>query len=325
MKRFIPHPSSFILTNMPDLEQTLSRLTAVRADPLPPGAAADLRAALGARSNLVVARAAEIVAEWELRDYTADLVRTFDQFMTDAIRRDPTCAAKTALAEALLKLEYDDAELFGRGLRHVQPEPVWGGAEDTAAALRATCALGLARANPPDVLLQLADLLADPLADARVGAARAIAAAGRPGAAPLLWYKTLVGDAEVAPLYACFAGLLALEPERAVAHVGRFLRAANPALAEAAALALGDSRLPAAAPLLREAWQAADDPALRAACLDALARLGDEAAFDFLLDLLANAPPHDAHAARRALAAYRDDLRRWRKIERAAARRSDLA
>ena len=309
---------------MRDLEQTLARLSAVRADPLAPGAADELRAALGARSNLVVARAAEIVAEWELRDYAADLVRAFDRFMADPARRDPTCAAKTAVAEALLRLDHDDAGLFVRGLRHVQPEPVWGGTQDTAAALRATCVLGLARANPPDVLLQLADLLADPLADARVGAARAIAAAGRPGAAPLLWYKTLVGDAEVAPLYACFAGLLALEPESAVAHVGRFLRAANPALAEAAALALGDSRLPAAAPVLREAWQAAGDPALRAAYLDALARLGDETAFNFLLDLLANAPPHDAHAARRALAVYRDDLRRWRKIERAAARRSDL-
>ena len=119
---------------MPNLEQTLSRLTAIRADPHAPGAAADLRAALGARSNLVVARAAEIVTEWELRDYTAELARAFDHFMTDAPRRDPTCAAKTALAEALLKLEYDDAELFARGLGHVQPEPVWGGTEDTAAA-----------------------------------------------------------------------------------------------------------------------------------------------------------------------------------------------
>ncbi len=175
------------------------------------------------------------------------------------------------------------------------------------------------------MLLQLAGLLADPETDARVGAARAIATAGRPGAAPLLWYKTLVGDAEVAPLYACFGGLLALEPERAPAHVGRYLRAANPALAEAAALALGESRLPDAAPVLREAWAAADDPALRATCLDALARLGDEAAFDFLLDLLANGPAHDAHNARRALlSATGDDARRRRKVERAAARRDDL-
>ena len=114
---------------MRDLEQTLARLSAVRADPLAPGAADELRAALGARSNLVVARAAEIVAEWELRDYAADLARAFERFMTDPVRRDPTCAAKTAVAEALLRLDHDDADLFIRGLRHVQPEPAWGGTE----------------------------------------------------------------------------------------------------------------------------------------------------------------------------------------------------
>ena len=125
---------------MRDLEQNLARLSAVRADPLAPGAAADLHTALSARSNLVVARAAEIVAEWELRDYTVDLVHAFDRFMSDPVRRDPTCAAKTAVAEALLRLEHDDADLFARGLGHVQPEPIWGGTQDTAAALRATCA-----------------------------------------------------------------------------------------------------------------------------------------------------------------------------------------
>ena len=39
---------------------------------------------------------------------------------------------------------------------------------------------------------------------------------------------------------------------------------------------------------------------------------------------LANGPLHDAHAARRALAFY-DDARHRRKVERAAARRSDLS
>ena len=134
---------------MRELEQTLARLTAVRADPLAPGAAADLRAALGARSNLVVARAAEIVAEWELRDTTADLARAFGRFMTDPVRRDPTCAAKTAVAEALLRLDYDDVDLFSRGLRHVQPEPVWGGTEDTAAALRALSLIHISEPTRP--------------------------------------------------------------------------------------------------------------------------------------------------------------------------------
>jgi len=300
------------------LAETLARLSEARADPHAPGAAETLRRALADRSNLVVAPAAEIVAEWELADAAPDLIAAFDRFLIDPVRRDPTCAAKLALAGALLRLDAGDAELFRRGLRHVQLEPVWGGAQDTAAPLRATCALGLARANPPDVLLDLAGLLADPEADARTGAARAIAAAGRPGGAALLWFKALGGDAEVGPLAECFAGLLALEPERAVAFVGSYLRAANPALAEAAALALGQSGLAAAASWLRDAWQTADDPGRRRPFLRALALLGDEAAFAFLLELVATAPADDARDALAALAVI-DDRRLRRKIDRAAA------
>lgn len=249
------------------------------------------------------------------------MARAFDWYLHDAVRRDPTCAAKIALAEALVRLDGGDAELFGRGLSHVQREPVWGGTVDTAARLRAVCALGLARANPDDVLLRLAALLADEEVDARVGAVQAIARAARPGAAPLLWFKTLSGDAEVAPLYECFVSLLVLEPERAVALTGSYLTHPNPALAEAAALALGESGLAAAGPVLQGAWQSADDPARRRAFLRALARLRDDEALAFLLALLESGSATDAHDALAALSAYRDDLRRWRKIERAAARR----
>lgn len=302
-------------------EQALARLAEVRADPRAEGAADELRRALASRSNLIVARAAEIVTEWELPGYDADMTRAFDWFMADAVRRDPTCAAKVALAEALVAADYDDAELFARGLAHVQPEPVWGGREDTAAPLRATCALGLARANPPDTLLRLATLLADPETDARAGAALAIARARQAGAAPLLWYKTLAGDAEVAPLYECFVGLLALEPEAALAHVGRFLESTNVSLAESAAAALGESQLAAAGPLLRHAWATTGEPALRPALLRALAALRDDESFAFLLERLADGSAAEAREALAALAAYRDDLRRWRKVERAAQRR----
>ena len=119
------------------LTETLARLSEVQADPHAPGAAETLHRALADRSNLVVARAAEIVAEWELADAAPDLIAAFDHFLIDPVRRDPTCAAKLALAEALLRLDAGDAEHFRRGLRHVQPEPVWGGTQDTAAPLRA--------------------------------------------------------------------------------------------------------------------------------------------------------------------------------------------
>lgn len=305
-------------------EQELARLNAVRADPTAPGATEVLRRALAARSNLLVARAAEIVGEWELVQYEPELIAAFDRFLADAVRRDPTCAAKIAIAEALNKLESLDAALFRRGARHVQPEPVWGGRQDTAARLRAVCALGLARSDPPDVLLELARLLADVETDARLGATRAIAYATRPGGAPLLWYKAHVGDEEPAVRGECFAALLALVPEQALSFVGERARSDDPVESEAALAALGGSRLADALPELLMAWEQATDPARRGAALAAVADLGDDASFAFLLDLLEKGTARDSAAAAAALARFHDDERRSRRIARALRRREGI-
>ena len=306
-------------------ERELARLNELRLDPIGPGAEEALRAALAARSNLLVARAAEIITEWELSGYESALTIAFDRLMIDPIRRDPTCAAKYAIAEALNRLEVRDAVLFSRGIHHVQPEPVWGGQEDTAARLRAVCAIGLARSDPPDVLLELAGLLADPEADARAGAVRAIAYASRPGGAPLLWYKVHIGDPEPYVIQECFAALLALEPVAAVPFVGEQTLSGTMGVAEAALTALGQSRLPAALPVLSAAWSNLLEPAIRRTALHAIAALGDDAAFAFLLDLLAIGSTHEATEALDALRTMSDDERRRRKIERIRARRADLA
>lgn len=150
------------MTGRDSFEKTLSRLNTIRADPGEPGAAETLRRALADRSNLLVARAAEIIGEWQLSGCTDELVAAFGRFLPDAARRDPTCAAKYAIADTLNRLEVRDADLFRQGIRHVQMEPKWGGQEDTAPPLRAVCALGLARSDPPDTLLELARLLATP-------------------------------------------------------------------------------------------------------------------------------------------------------------------
>lgn len=271
-----------------------------------------------------MARAAEIVAEWELAPFEPDLIAAFDRFLPDAVRRDPTCAAKIAIAEALNRLESREAELFLRGVRHVQPEPVWGGREDTAARLRAVCALGLARSDPPDALLELAALLADSETDARLGAVRAIACAARPGGAPLLWYKARLGDGEPAVRRECFAALLALVPEPALPFVGERARGNDPVEAEAALVALGGSRLPGALPVIVTAWEQADGPILRRTALAAAADLNDDASFAFLLDLLETGSAHDAADALAALARFREDERRNRRIERVLRRRADL-
>lgn len=306
------------------LEEELARLGAVRADPGAPGAADILRRALTARSNLLVARAAEIVGEWELAQYEPELVAAFDYFLADAPRRDPTCAAKVAIAETLNRLDARQTELFRRGIHHVQLEPVWGGHEDTGARLRAICALGLARCDPPDVLLELAALLADSHTDARLGATRGLATAARPGGAPLLWFKAHIGDAEPAVRYECFATLLALTPEAALPFVGRRARSSDPAEAEPALAALGQSRLSEALGELVAAWEQATDVGRRRAVLAAIAGLGNDAAFAFLLGLLESGPPNDAADAAVVLRRFHDDQRRRRRIEKVLRRRGDL-
>ncbi len=73
-------------------ERDLERLNAVYLDPEGSDAQAILSRALASQSNLLVARAAEIVGEWLLGSFAPELAAAFDRFLVDAVRRDPTCA-----------------------------------------------------------------------------------------------------------------------------------------------------------------------------------------------------------------------------------------
>ncbi len=77
-----------------------------------------------------------------------DLLAAFRRFLADP-SKDKGCLAKIAIAEALTRLEHEEAEIFLEGIRHMQREPVWGGTEDTAAWLRGLCAIGLAGCRHP--------------------------------------------------------------------------------------------------------------------------------------------------------------------------------
>ena len=87
----------------------------------PQAAIAPLRKALSNRSNYIVARAADLVRELGLPELIPDLLAAFDRFFTDPIKTDPQCWAKNALSHALAALEFQDAEVFLRGMRHFQP------------------------------------------------------------------------------------------------------------------------------------------------------------------------------------------------------------
>jgi HEAT repeat protein len=266
-----------------------------------------------------VARAAAVVADGDRVELAPDLAGAFDRFMTDPLRTDPTCAAKTALVEALARLDAPADEVYLRGIRHRQPEPIWGGTEDTAAPLRAAAAQGLARSAHPDAPLELARLLADSEVDARIGAARALARSIHPGALSLLWHKAVSGDGEAAVMVEVYGGLLALDPERAIGLVGEALSSANELTAEAAALALGESRQAAAYEPLAAALAAGPEPSLRRGLMLALALLRTEEALARLLAAVRAGSSWEQRDALAALAMFRDDEPVWSRVE--AARR----
>src|SRR5262249_60112568 len=113
-------------------------------------------------------------------------------------------------------------------------EPAWGGWADTAAPLRALCGLGMVQIGSPDAMIELSTLLADREADARIGAARALAHCGAT-AAPLLRFKVLTGDEEPAALAECLSGLMISAPNSSFDFVANFVDPNYPSLYEHAA------------------------------------------------------------------------------------------
>jgi HEAT repeat protein len=175
------------------LEELIDSLNAVRSHPASEAGTAVLRQILESNAAIAIAQAAKVIGEAEVRSLIPDLSAAFFKFMVDGAEIDPSCKAKQRIAEALYRMDYADEGLFLQGIRYVQKESVWGGSADTAAALRGTCALGLVRMNYADVMSELADLLADEDAEARIGAVRAIAYTGNPQAVPLLRFKARKG------------------------------------------------------------------------------------------------------------------------------------
>lgn len=286
------------------VEARLERLRASHKESEPARLAPELAKALADSSNLVVAESAAIVGEANLADLAPQLVAAFDRLMIDPVASDKLCRGKTAIALALNKIEYLRPEVFLRGIRHVQMEPVWGGEQDTAAHLRAHSAFGLVRLQHPDVLLLLTDLLVDEEKIAREAAAQALGASGRVAAIPLLRFKVYTGDEEPEVIAACFTSLIGLDPPASIPFVARFLQAGG-APQEAAVFALGESRRPEAFAPLRDFYDTLHPGELQEATLLAISLLRQPAAVDFLLEVVRHPDPATARAAISALAIHR--------------------
>jgi HEAT repeat protein len=304
------------------IEQTLAELRAVRQDPS--AAPATLDAALGSKHSTIVAAAAEIVADAEMEGLEPALCSAFERFLDSPVKRDPGCRAKTAAVRALYRTGAAATAVFLRGARHVQLEPVWGGSVDTAIELRGTSALGLVRSGYGDAMCELADLLADPEPMVRSAAAQAVAYSERGDVGvPLLRLKALAGDADPRVTSACLTGLLALAPERSLPFVAEFLQRPAAEVREAAMLALGESRLHEALPLLRGAAERAVVDEECGVALLAIALLRCDAAWEHLIALVRDGSATRACAAIDAIATYRADTALRERVLAAVSERDE--
>jgi len=287
----------------------LERLRQLRDQNPSPEIRIELQNALLDASNHVIAAAAAIIARQRVTDLIPNLVAAFDPLMVDPLKSDKTCAGKTAIIDALNELDWQDPDVFLIGIRHVQLEPAWGGPTDTAASLRAGCALGLARTGYSKALPILVDLFADPERVVRLATAQALAASGGNAARLLLRLKARLGDHDPDVTGECLAGLMRAEPQESVSFVTEFLHNDDADIIEVALLAFGNSRHAAAFTALKDYWDTRPPADLQRTALLAIALLRMTAATDFLFALVADAPESTASQALAALAILNYDPR----------------
>lgn len=293
------------MAKAPSIEEQILALGKLRADPKSDATRAALAQALRSKSNLLAGKAAQLACAVQLASLLPDLEKAFPRFFPDG--SDKGCFAKTALAQALESLQCDEEDLFLRGIRHIQTEGAWGGSSDAAVDLRATCARALARLNTRNALPALTDLLGDAQPPARAAAAEAIGHCERPEGSLPLRLKIRIGDPEPAVLGECFAALLKLIGEDAIPLIEPFLSEGGDELRDAAAAALGESRLATAYELLRARFDREITVDARRALLLGIALSRRPESIDFLLTVIDEEPPPTAAHAVQALAIFRND------------------
>jgi hypothetical protein len=306
-------------------EQALAAIKALRDSPEAYDWKRDLAPFLVHKSNHVIAAAADTVGRLEAVGLASDLGDAFLELMKDPARRDPGCKALIAIAKTLAAMDHPAPQVYFAGVHHVQMEGSFGPPVDAAAPLRGLCAQGLARISHPEAVLECVTLLVDSEVAARSGAVRALGETGKTEAMMLLRFKALVGDEDHEIMGECFGALLRMAPAQSLEFVAEFLDAPEDAVAECAALVLGESRIATAFPLLREALGHTAKPTMRRALLLAIAMLRQDEGVEFLLGRVAEEPEKAAADALAALALYgRDETLRGR-IEEIVARRKSAA
>ena len=310
-----------------DLEDHLEQLSALVDSADSVRAEGALREGLASRHSVIVAKAAQIAGRRGAAGLEEELHAAFDRLLENPLKTDKGCLGKTAIAKALGELDLQPCDLFLRGVRHVQMEPSWGPPVDTAEELRAACGLGLVSSGCSNAALELVPLLIDTGPAARLAAIQGLAALGGSESEALLRLKLLTGDEDTEVLTECCAALLRLEPARSLDFLRPYLELPGSDVPSAVILALGESRLEEATPILCELLESGFDRESRRVVLLALASSRAPAAIDHLLSLIADESSPVAAEVITALAIHRHDARictRMREAVEGSAHREDL-
>lgn len=268
-------------------DEQMEALDRLKGKALEADAIATVKKSLTNRSNLLVAKAARLAEENNLVYLLPDLLAAFDRFFVNPEKGDPQCWAKNAISHALARFECRDKEVFLRGLRHHQMEPTWGGRSDSAGTLRINCAHALLACDGlsnQDLLTLLVDLLVDKEKAVRAEAVRTVAQIGELAVPVLRLRAMLRGDEPEEPevLGACFSALLAVEHDKAIPFVERFLEAGDEASGEAA-FVLAETHNPSALEILCKRLNMTNDSWLSGILLSAIALTRLPQATDFLI------------------------------------------
>lgn len=286
---------------------------------------ATVKKALNDRNCLMVKHAAERCEERLIYDLEADLLKAYQRFLKNPVKNDPNCTAKGAIVRALVALNSQEVDFFIAGLHYHQCEPVWGGSEDTAIDLRASCAMGLVNTSYHRALIEIVALLHDHNPHVRKGAVRAIALTQPLAAEAVLRSKAIAGDSEPDVTGEVLSALLKISPQASQAFVSRFLDCpGDPNLRQAVAVAIGASRLDEALEILRSCWN--NEPFKRtqdnALLLGAILHRSENA-FAWLLEVIAEGDRASARFVVEELAIYRVDKKLGKRIKAALVERND--
>ena len=293
------------------IKKALQRVQDLRSQGLSEATVAALLELIQIQPGIVVGNAAKFVAQWQAAELAAPLRDAFYRLSEDGLNDDPQCWGKVAIIRALHELAWQDAGVYVKGCRTVQPEPIYGGQEDSAAPVRTVSFQALVQlpvVATSTVMIVLADLLADESAKVRAEAARASVYCPAELTYPLLRLKIRMGDAEPRVLGTCFDALLVLAPNsETVDLILEYTHSDNDVIQAEALASLASSSVPEGVVKIAERYPSLTDPQLKRVLLTSLGGSPTGEAVDFLYELFKTAALPEATWALEALKPRLDD------------------